>query len=60
MDVMFTGAQPQEKCGILYLFVVFWLLHAQGRRATAVRAIDQRLGRAKEGHFYERKVRMSI
>ena len=29
---------------------------SQGRRAVAVRVIDERLGRAKEGHFYERKI----
>ena len=28
----------------------------QGRRAVAVRVIDQRLGQSKDGHFYERKV----
>ena len=28
----------------------------QGRRAVAVRVIDERLGRAKEGHFYEKKI----
>ena len=31
-------------------------LSAQGRRAVAVRAVDQRLGQSKDGHFCERKV----
>ena len=30
---------------------------SQGRRALAVKTIDQHLGVAKEGHFQEKKVR---
>ena len=32
------------------------MIGMQGRRAAAVRTIDQRLGKTQEGHFYERKV----
>ncbi|XP_064383534.1 uncharacterized protein LOC135332129 isoform X2 [Halichondria panicea] len=32
------------------------LAELKGRRAVAVRVIDQRLGQSKDGHFYERKV----
>ena len=41
---------------IIYCFIEFWHIFFQSRRAIAVRRIDERLGKAKEGHFYEQKL----
>ena len=37
-------------------YIYIYTMLPQGRRAVAVRVIDQRLGQSKDGHFYERKV----